>query len=327
MAETTATLITLEEHWLSKHVQNFYASQGEPDPYSVPSFARLKNMLEDIDDGRVTDNDRGMIRLQVLSHAPLTISLDAATCIAANNELAQVIRSHPDRYRAFAMLPMAHPIEAAKELERTVTELGFLGALIDNTTSGRFYDDASFWPVFSMAQDLDVPIYLHPSYNANTRDVLYKGNYPTSVARSLATNAWGWHTECGTHFLRLYAAGVFDQFPQLRLVLGHMGEMLPFQLDRIIHFASAQWPNLQRPLRQVWDENVWITTSGMFSLSPAACLLRQCKLDRIIYSVDYPFASNEAGLKLMKDLETSGLVDKEQLEAIGYKNAEALLKI
>jgi predicted TIM-barrel fold metal-dependent hydrolase len=110
-----------------------------------------------------------------------------------------------------------------------------------------------------------------------------------------------------------------------------MGEMLPFQLDRIIRITSQQWPMAgvepRRQFRQVWDENIWITTSGMFTVGPMATIIRQCKPDRILYSVDYPFASNEWGLKFLRDLKDDGLVTDEVLEGIAYRNAERLLRV
>ncbi|OQU98735.1 hypothetical protein CLAIMM_04475 [Cladophialophora immunda] len=328
MSDSQAWLIAFEEHWISKHVQEYYAKQGKPDPYSGSAFSVFRSALETVGEGRIADNERGRVRLQVISHAPNTIPVDAATCTAANDELAQAVSHHPERYRGFALLPTGDPAAAATELSRAVTQLGFVGAMIDNTTEGRFYDDEFFWPIFAAAEKLDVPIYLHPNYNEQTADILYKGNYSPAIARSLSTNGWGWHAECGTHFLRLFASGLFDKYPRLKMVLGHMGEMLPFQLDRIIYWVETMWPkSLQRSLRSVWDENVWITTSGMFSLSPAACLLRQCKPDRVCYSVDYPFVSNEAGLQFMEELRASGLVGAEQLEAIAHANAAKLLKL
>ncbi|KAK4945194.1 hypothetical protein LTR10_015620 [Elasticomyces elasticus] len=123
---------------------------------------------------------------------------------------------------------MAHPDAAGDELRRGVQELGFVGALVDSNCGGRFYDDPHFWPVFQAAEELDVPICLHPSPNEQTKHLLYDRNYPASVAESLSQYGWGWHNETAIHFLRLFAAGLFDSHPKLKIVLGHLGEMLPF---------------------------------------------------------------------------------------------------
>lgn len=129
--------------------------------------------------------------------------------------------------------------------------------------------------------------------------------------------------------MRLFNSGFFDTFPQIKIVIGHMGEMLTYQLDRVIDIGETQenWPKQQRDLRTVWNSNIWITTSGMFSLAPFTCLLRQMPVDRILYSVDWPFTNNTQGLAFMKLVRESGLVTEEEFQGIAYKNAEALLKV
>ena len=324
--------ITIEEHFLSRHAVNFYASKSRSDPYeeTVLLRQRRKDLLE-IGGVRLKSMRDNQVSIQVLSHAASILALDTVTCVSINDELAQVAGRHSDSFAGFATLPMIDPTAASKELRRCVSELKFLGALIDNTCGGRFYDDPFFWPVFEAAEELDVPIYIHPSFNEQVKPLLFNGNYPDAVAQTLSMYAWGWHSENALHFIRLFAAGVFDKFPKLKIIIGHMGEMLPFQLDRIIRVSGQQWPNagvrLDRQLRQVWDENIWITTSGMFAVAPMATAVRQCKPDRILYSVDYPFTKNEWGLQFLKDLRDDGLVSDEVLEGIAYKNAEKLLRI
>lgn len=323
-------LITLEEHFLSPTVKAHYAATNTASPYKMFG-AQLAEKVSDLGDIRLKNMDEGSVTLQVISHAPNSLALDHPICAKANDELAEAVRLHPNRYAGFATLPMADPPAAAKELRRCIEELGFVGALIDDNCQGRFYDDEFFWPVFEAAQDLDVAIYLHPTYNPEVKKVLFDGNYPDAIAESLALHGFGWHSECALHILRLFAAKVFDHYPRLKIIIGHMGEMLPFQLDRIVRISSTQWPLVgvkpERQLRQVWDENLWITTSGMFALAPMACLVRQCKPDRILYSVDYPFAQNKWGLAFMEELKASGMVSQEMLENIAYKNAEKLLGV
>ncbi|OQU97084.1 hypothetical protein CLAIMM_03082 [Cladophialophora immunda] len=325
-------LITLEEHFLSEHVVDYYSANSRLDPYQeTVLLRRCRTDLLDVGDVRLKSMEDNQVSVQVLSHAANAIALDVETCVKVNDELAEKIRQHPDVFAGFATLPMIDPAAASKEFHRCAKDLKFVGALIDNNCNGRFYDDPSFWPVFEAAQELDVPIYLHPSYNEQVKPLLFDGNYPEAVAQTLSMYAWGWHSENALHLIRLFAAGVFDKFPRLKIILGHMGEMLPFQLDRIIRVSSNQWPmagvKLDRQLRQVWDENIWVTTSGMFAVAPMATLLRQCKPDRILYSVDYPFTRNEWGLQFMKDLRDDGLVTDDVLEGIAYKNAEKLLGV
>ena len=324
--------ITLEEHFLSEHVVNFYAASSRTDPYKeTVLLRRCRDALVEVGDVRLKSMYENQVALQVLSHAANVLALDNNTCIKVNDELAQAVDEKPTSFAGFATLPMIDPLAASQELRRCVTDLKFLGALVDNTCNGRFYDDPFFWPVFETAQELDVPIYLHPSYNEQVKPLLFDGHYPDAIAQTLSMYAWGWHSENALHIIRLFAAGVFDKFPRLKIIIGHMGEMLPFQLDRIIRVSANQWPmagvKLERQLRQVWDENIWITTSGMFAVAPMATVIRQCKPDRILYSVDYPFTRNEWGLQFLKDLWDDGLVSDEMLEGIAYKNAEKLLGI
>ena len=322
--------ITLEEHFFSNAAGDAYTAKGRQDPYSETVLLReQRSKLVELGDIRLNSMNESGVNLQVVSHAASSIALDAEVCIKINDELARFGKSRPGRFAGFATLPMIDPRAASAELRRCIRDLGFVGALIDNNCEGRFYDDPVFWPVFEAAQDLDVPLYVHPSYNEQTKPLLYDGNYPNAVAQTLSMYAWGWHSENAVHILRLFAAGVFDRYPRLKIIIGHMGEMLPYWLDRVERISGQQWPKagvkLERQLRQVWDENLWITTSGMFTVAPMATLVRQCKPDRILYSVDYPFARNEWGLQFLKDLRADGLVSDEMLEGIAYKNAEKLL--
>jgi len=152
--------------------------------------------------------DAGGVNLQVISHGPVAASADE--CRKANDELAEACRKHPKRFAGFAgfaVLPVLEPEAAADELERTVRDHGFLGALVNNTTDGIFYDDEKYWPTFERAWQLDVPIYLHPSFPSEEMFQHYKGNYSDQVAFMLSIAGWGWHSETGLHILKLLASG------------------------------------------------------------------------------------------------------------------------
>ena len=314
-------MIALEEHYIAKSI-------GKPEALFEAMYshfpASVTEKLFDLDTLRIPAMNTGSISVQIISHVPADAS--AEVCPKANDELAEAVKRNPDRYAAFAMLPMSDPPAAAKELERCVTKLGMVGAMIDNHLSdGTYYDGAEFWPVFQVAERLDVPLYIHPSTQTEERRKAFAGNYSKEVEMALAHWGFGWHAATATHVLRLFAAGVFDQYPKLKIVIGHMGELLPFTLERTDRFSKTWGP--KKGLKQVWDENIWITTSGMFSVNQMATMLRNMPLDHIMYSVDYPFEQNESGLKFMEDLKESGLVTKEQFKAIAYKNAAKLLKI
>ncbi|KAJ5648347.1 metal-dependent hydrolase [Penicillium lividum] len=311
-------LITLEEHYISPTVR---AAQTHDEFATFPPD--LVRKLNSLDNERINDMDKGKVSLQVISHGPG--DRPASLCTEANNDLASAISKNPSRLAGFAHLPMGDPTAAATELERCIRQLGFVGALVDNHLSGTFYDDEKFWPIFEQAQALDVPIYIHPSWAADSAMEHYRGNYEESVAVALSAYGWGWHSETGLHILKLYASGLFDRFPRLKIIIGHMGEMLPFQMERVIK-VSGRWGKT-RGFEEVWRENIWITTSGMFSLPPLACLLQTTSIDHVLYSVDYPFSSNETGLAFFDQVKESGLITGEDLEKFAFRNAEALLRV
>lgn len=317
-------LITLEEHFVSEAARTH---GNHEDPLGIKRFPPpIATKLSDLGNERLKDMDAGTVTLQVISHGPTNGSAPIEICRKANDELKSAVEDSKGRFAGFAMVPMNEPAAAAEELERCIKRLGFVGALVNNHEKGQFYDDRFFWPVFSQCQELDVPIYLHPTV-PSPEMAKGSGNYPDIVAHGLETYCWGWHSETGVHFLRLFASGLFDAYPRLKVIIGHMGEMLPFMLDRIIRFSKKQWPARKRDLQTVWDQNMYITTAGMFSVAPMACLLRVCRIERILYSVDYPFSNNEEGKDFMDELAGSGLCSKDEMDKIACGNAENLLGI
>lgn len=314
-------IITLEEHFVAKAAMA--ASPAAQAHYS--SFPpHLMHKLQDLGTARITDLDSGNISLQVVSHGPG--DFDSASCTKINDELAISIAKNPSRLAGFATLPMNDPEAAASELKRCIQKLAFVGALIENHLDGTFYDGERFWPVFATAQKLDVPIYIHPTFASDEMEQHYQGNYPNEVGKALSAFGWGWHAETGHHILRLFAAGLFDRFPKLKIIIGHMGEMLPFQLERCI-LSSSRWGERRRGLDQVWKENIWVTTSGMFSVSSLRCLLDTIPIEHVLYSVDYPFSTNEKGYEFLQRIEDSGLITGERLAQFTYRNAESLLHV
>lgn len=316
-------LIALEEHFLSTAVLDAFDEQYQEQFKYLPG---VKDKLKDLDVVRLNDMDKGRISLQILSHAAAPGG-SPEMCRKGNDELADAVRRHTDRFAGFAVLPVGDPEESAKELERCIKQLGFVGALVDNHVGGQFFDDLRYDVMWRKAEELDVAIYLHPTWpTEDMLDTLYRGNFSEGATRSLGASGWGWHSETAIHVLRLYAAGVFDRFPRLKIIVGHFGEMLPFMLQRVSNL-SIRWGDQHRKLLQVWEENIWITTSGVWSLDPLRCILGNTKIDHILFSVDYPFERNENGLKWMEELEESGLVSEEELKMIAYKNAEKLFNL
>ena len=315
--------ITLEEHFVS---EAFTASAGPPPGIDLYDVATLQRKLRGVGDERIKDMDEAGVTFQVVSHNAAGDVSDAEVCRKSNDELYRGVSKNPIRFAGFAMLPMADATAATQELERCIKALGFIGALVCNHARGEFYDGKKYHKLFEKLQELDVPLYLHPTAPWKDTKAHYEGGYPKEIAFVLGGYGWGWHSDTGLHFLRLFASGLFDKFPKLKIVLGHNGEMVPFMLDRVSGFYERT-PDHERSLMTVWNENIWITTSGMFTLTPFASLFRAAKIDRIMYSIDYPFEDNKDGQDFLRTLESSGLVTKEDMEKICYKNAEKLLKI
>ncbi|KAL8376613.1 hypothetical protein RB595_007630 [Gaeumannomyces hyphopodioides] len=353
--------ITLEEHWVSPVLLDLFVNNP-----ITPLFGlqRLVPSLAEIGPGRLAEMDAGGVAVQVVSHAPAApeAMYMAAEIRLANDQLAERIRNRnqSERFRGFCALPMALPAEAAAELRRCVKDLGFVGALLDaqviapgtdstnDTRSLRsghamFYDSPSYDVFWSAAVELDVPLYLHPTYPPFDDIVAHgsglyaaateNGSYSDNTAVRLGTAAWGWHEHTGLSFIKMYAAGVFARFPRLQVVLGHMGEMLPYYLSRVEQFLafgsnnnSTTTPGVPT-LREVYQRNVYVTLSGIFSLEPMHTLLNVTDTRRILYSVDYPFASSREGKSFMERLRVSGLVDEDEYRDIAYLNAKRLLKL
>jgi uncharacterized protein len=321
--------IAIEEHFLADGFREMMRNApGQGGGSNVAFFAEQQAKLADLGSLRLKDMDAGGIDLQVISHptsgvVPIPGDEDIRLAREANDQLAAAVAAHPTRFAGFATLPMAEPRAAADELERAVRSLGFKGALINGTTNGRFLDDPSFVPILERAVALDVPIYIHPAVPpAAVREAYYTGFDP-AVNFLLSAAGWGWHSEVGIHALRLILAGVFDRLPGLQIIIGHMGEMIPFMLARINNVLTPVAKNLQRKVPEYFLQNFYITTSGFFTDPPLLLALQIIGADRIIFSVDYPFSTNEQGRAFLDGASISP-ADKEK---ISHLNAERLLKL
>jgi predicted TIM-barrel fold metal-dependent hydrolase len=316
-------LITLEEHFFSSSVGKSMDAAYVEQFKHVPG---LETKLKNLSDVRLNDMEAGKVSFQVISHAPTPGAPSPKQCTEANDQLATAVSENKSRFAGFAVLPMSDPAEAAKELERSVKQHGFVGALIDNHVFGKYYDGPEYRIFWQKVQELDVAIYIHPTWPSDDMAPRYSGNFTEGASRSLSASGWGWHTDTGLHFLRLFASGLFDELPRLKIIVGHFGEMLPFMFERIC-VLSRRWGDIKRDFATAYKENLWITTSGVWGLAPMATILMNTPVEHILYSVDYPFARNEDGLEWIQKLETSGMVSGEQLEMIAHKNAEKLLGV
>ena len=321
MALVKSRIIALEEHYWDAEVASHFKDKGPE-----MKVAALQERLHDLGALRLKEMDEAGIDLQVLSHgAPATQRLEGELAVrvakGANDRLSDAIKKYPDRFKAFAVLPSNEPKAAADELERAVTRLGFKGAMLHGLSNGLFLDAKQFWPIFERARALDVPLYMHPAVPHKAVIEAYYKDYLEQFP-GLMTAAWGFTVECATQGIRLVLSGVFDAYPGLKIILGHLGESLPFSLWRI-DMALARQFNRATPFRDCFREHFWITTSGNFSTPALLCCIMEMGADRILFSVDYPFVPNAPGVKWMENVP----LGPEDRAKILSGNAERLLKL
>src|ERR1700761_3046291 len=282
--------ITVEEHFAPP---GFLDGPGKDLKDSFLRFGprgqKLVTQIEDLGAGRVAEMDAAGIDMQVLSiNAPGVEQLDAAVAQSlahdSNDALAEAVKKFPTRLAGLAALATMVPDKAAAEFERTVKQLGFKGALINGHTRGRYLDDKFFSPILECAEKLDVPIYLHPTRPPDAViDAIYSG-FSKEVNYVLAGSGWGWHIETAIHVIRLVLGGVFDRHPKLQVVIGHMGEGLPFFMQRF-DIIPGEVTKLKRPISAYMRENVHYTFSG-FNFPPTFLdlLLALGGIERIMFS-------------------------------------------
>lgn len=282
--------IALEEHFtLAEIIQDSYAVKD------LPPATRSK--ILDLGTGRLADMDRGGLELCIISLTAPGIQAvpDTSKAVAlarrANDHLAESIAKNPKRLKGFAALPMQDPEAAAQELTRCVRELGFVGALVNGFSqvgkadSAVFYDLPQYRPFWATVQDLDVSFYLHPRLPLETRMQAYEGH------AWLAGSPWGFAVETSIHALRLMGSGLFDEYPRLKIILGHLGEAIPhgiWRIDNRIRRSSLTL-KAKRSLSSYLHENFYITTSGNFCSQSLTDVILEIGADRVLYSVDYPY--------------------------------------
>ena len=329
-------LITIEEHfadtrlaeadakWRPKteltdeqrEVMNFFASR-----------MNLTERLGDLSQKRIPHMDSQGIRMQILSYTSLIgdyVPAHEAVKIArdANNLLAARIKEHPYRFRAMASLPLADPEAAARELERCVKELGFVGVLLYGQHKGHWLDEPQFLPIFEKAAELDVPVYLHPALiSATVQQAMYMSPaYSAVTGAELSSAAIGWHYDVGIQAVRLILAGLFDKFPTLKVISGHWGEGIPMFLDRMNHQLTPDMTGLEHDFAFYYKRNIYLTPSGIMSDINLRTMVELMGADHILYAEDYPY---ELPANFHDFLMQSSLTD-EQKEMIAHKNVERI---
>jgi len=306
-------IIAIEEHFTSPALRNAIAPRPGP----------IQAMLDDMTGKRIKDMDEAGIDIAVLSeNNPAAHNLDAEASVtlakASNDFLHEQIKANPKRFAGFAALPLPDPKAAADELERGVTKLGLLGAMIMGTSKGQFIDDKKFWPVFERATRLDVPVYIHPS---PVKPAIVEAFFKDHGA-ALQGSPLGFGLETLTHTFRLITSGVFDAYPTLKIIVGHLGETAPFTLWRTEHNLEKVM-KLPKSFSDYYKTHFWLTTSGAFSNSALACAIAEMGVERIMFAVDWPYIDNALGTKWLK---AAPLSDKDRA-LIFEGNAKKLLRM
>jgi 2,3-dihydroxybenzoate decarboxylase len=318
----TRSKIALEEHFITPGLLPYFKS-GKPS-LAPEVLATVVRRLSDFGEERLAQMDAAGVEKSVLSITGPGVQVEPNTAKAqrlateANDVLAREIAHRPDRYGGFAHLAMQDPAWGADELERCVRQLGFQGALINGPTNGVYLDDPSNDVFWERLEALDVPLYLHPADS-------YRLPYVLEGAPALTRATWEWTTDTSTQALRLIVSGVFDRYPRLRVILGHAGETLPYMLWRLdsrYAFYLQQHP-IKRPPSAYIQDNFWVTMSGQFSAVPLQAAIAALGVERVLFSIDYPYEVSAVAGKFMD----STPLTEDARARIAYGNAATLLRI
>ncbi|MBV0912268.1 amidohydrolase family protein [Anianabacter salinae] len=320
---TLTPKIALEEHFMHPDFVDYWATTA---PNISPNlFGKARAALEDFGEQRLAAMDGIGVNKAILSLAGPGVQAETRTETAVtearkvNDFLASEIARRPERYGGFAHLAMQDPAAAADELERCVRDLGMQGAMINGQTGGTYLDDDRYAVFWERVSDLEVPVYIHPN-NPPERVHMYHDH------NELWGPVWSWTVETATHALRLVFAGTFDRYPGAKLVLGHLGETLPYlmwRLDSRWEISNRGTMRLAHPPSTYFRRNVWVTTSGMCADAPLRCAIEMMGPERVMFSVDYPFERpDEAG-----DWIEAAPLDDNERRKVCHDNAAALLNL
>jgi uncharacterized protein len=320
-------IITLEEHFATPAFLDGPLKELKESRHAARA-AKLIAQLCDLGEARIGEMDAVGIDMQVVSlTAPGVEQMEAADAVAmardTNDVLAAAIKRHPARISGFASVATGTPDKAAAELGHRVREQKFAGAVINGHNRGRYLDDKFYWPILECAESLSVPIYLHPTRPPQPVIDVSFGGFSPLVTELFSGPGWGWHIETAVHVLRMILGGVFDRFPNLQIVIGHMGEGLPFMFQRV-DIMATEFTKLKRPVSAYLRDNLHYTFSG-FNFSPTFLdlLLELGGVDRIMFSADHPYQPMAKARAFLEQIPVSA-ADKER---IAYGNAEKLFKL
>jgi len=319
-------IVTLEEHVLTPDFAAATRKLATGPPAKLR--ARMEPALLEMGEARVRAMDEAGIDVQVLSLA--ADGLDAlpseeavALAASSNDQIAAAIAAYPDRFAGFATVALSDIDAAVHEIYRTITELRFAGIRLYGTAQGIALDDERFEPVWAAAEALQVPVYLYPGPPPPAVEQAYYSGLSGNTAKLMSIAAWGWHAESGVHILRLIVSGLFDRFPGLQLIVGHMGENLPISIAYAGSVLDQIGQQLNMPVENYFHQHFWITTSGYFSPATFSQALESIGIDRMLFSIEYPFSSMIRG----RDFLDSLVLEPQDRHKLAYSNADRLLKL
>jgi predicted TIM-barrel fold metal-dependent hydrolase len=324
-------IVTLEEHVSFPEMTALLPDKILENRKLSAAALQMQAKLADISGERLNSMKASGISMQVLSVENTDVyllpdSLAPGFASKYNDLLADKMKDHPESFMAFAVLPMTTPEAAADELERTVKTYGFRGAMIKGLINGEFLDAPKFAPIFERAEKLGVPVYIHPGIPPKEVIDAYYSNIGDTIGpnEAIACYGWGWHSETAIHILRLLTAGIFDTYPQLKIIIGHMGEMLPMMWARSNRvFQPGNGGKNKRTLIDTFREQLYITTSGFFTQPPLQLAIDTVGIDNILFSVDYPFSTNQMGIDFLNNIS----LPVDQVAKIAHGNADRLLRL
>ncbi len=287
---------------------------------------RFRRQLLDLDVERLADMDQAGVDMQVLSVTIPGVQMfepasASALAVATNDHLAAAISRHPRRFAGLACFAPHDPMRAAREMERAVNTLGLNGFIVNSHTSNLYLDDPQFAPILEAAQGLDRPIYLHPRAPSNGMAAPFR-DY------SMGGSIWGFGVEAGTHAVRMILSGVFDRYPRLRIVLGHMGEALPFWMWRLDHMAARRAKDgRMKPLalapNEYFRRNFAVTTSGFESPEVLDLVIKSAGIENVMWAIDYPYENSRDAVTFIEGANLTA----EQRASIFHRNAERIFQL
>jgi uncharacterized protein len=351
--EFAMKIIAFEEHFKLPIIHQANKKVNDPVELAYDTMIKSGRLVEDpktgfpagiydLGEGRIAAMDDAGIDVQILSHTvPSTENLEPSLARElsrqANDAMAAAISKYPDRFLGFATLPMRDPAAAARELERTVRDLGFVGALINGHVNGRYLDDKFFWPVFECAEALGVPIYLHPQIPPKPVVDAYYSGFAPEVSAFMSIAGLGWHIDTGIHSIRLILGGVFDRFPALQIIVGHHFEALSWMAWRTDYsFPLKKNGGLKRTIWEYLRENFYggvlageyadqkpgaMDKSWSLSYHAYLGMANTVGIDRILFTTDWPYGSMKAARPFFDQMP----INTSDKEKIAHLNAERLL--